>query len=283
MAGLLSLFNIAREEFPVAEGCEGSIGRPRPVNIMPRAHRHNELELNLALAGTATYLLNDRKYQLRTNTLLWLFPGQDHIFMDRSPDFEMWIVLFRPPLIERACRSDEYRVLGESDPNGFYSRQLGHEEADDLSAHFERIRRYEPDYALYNAALGYALLLAWRMFQEAEQDAAGATLHPAVEGALRLIRKDPDSLTIPEIAWQVGLSQAHLSRIFRAQTGLSLIEFRNRVRVERFRRLYGRGNAISMLQAALDSGFGSYPQFHRVFRQVVGVSPLEHYRRTGRE
>jgi AraC-like DNA-binding protein len=28
-----------------------------------------------------------------------------------------------------------------------------------------------------------------------------------------------------------------------------------------------------MIQAALEAGFGSYPQFHRVFRQTHGVGP----------
>lgn len=245
---------------------------------MPRAHRHDELELNLALRGSATYLLNDRKYGLKRNTILWLFPGQDHIFLDRSPDFEMWLLVFRPELVARVCTTSECRVLCERGPEGFFSKQLGDEPREELSAHFEQVCRFEADPALFNAALGYSLLLAWRMYREADLVAQGSSLHPSVEAAMRLVRHEQAPVTIPEIARRVGLSQSQLARLFRRQTGLSLIDFRNRVRVERFRRLYGRGGRLSMLQAALDSGFGSYPQFHRVFRQVVGVSPQEHYR-----
>ncbi|HEX5324568.1 MAG TPA: helix-turn-helix domain-containing protein [Capsulimonadaceae bacterium] len=277
MSEKLSLFSKEPESLYIAEFCEGSVSRRWPVGIMARAHRHNELEMNLALGGTATYLLNDRKYDLRRNTILWLFPGQDHIFMDRSPDFEMWLVIFKPEMVERVSTSPATRVLCERDPEGFFSRQLGDDQADELCAHFEKISAFAGDHALFNASLGYSLLLAWRMYQEADY-IAGGSLHASVEAALRLMRNEHDTLSIPQIARQVGLSQPHLSRLFRAQTGLSLIEFRNRVRVERFRRLYGKGNRISMLRAALDSGFGSYPQFHRIFREVVGVSPQEHYR-----
>jgi AraC-like DNA-binding protein len=35
-----------------------------------------------------------------------------------------------------------------------------------------------------------------------------------------------------------------------------------------------------MLDAALEAGFGSYPQFHRVFKRVIGCSPGS-YRRRG--
>lgn len=34
-----------------------------------------------------------------------------------------------------------------------------------------------------------------------------------------------------------------------------------------------------MLEAALAAGFGSYPQFHRVFKRVVGCSPVDYRRR----
>jgi AraC-like DNA-binding protein len=33
-----------------------------------------------------------------------------------------------------------------------------------------------------------------------------------------------------------------------------------------------------MLDAALEAGFGSYPQFHRIFKRVMGRSPGK-YRR----
>jgi AraC-like DNA-binding protein len=33
-----------------------------------------------------------------------------------------------------------------------------------------------------------------------------------------------------------------------------------------------------MVDAALDAGFGSYPQFHRVFRAETGCAPAEYFR-----
>lgn len=65
----------------------------------------------------------------------------------------MWIVLFRPSLIERICRSRDNHALCESDPEGFYCRQLGRHQSEELSAQLEKVRCYEPDPALYNAAL----------------------------------------------------------------------------------------------------------------------------------
>jgi AraC-like DNA-binding protein len=61
--------------------------------------------------------------------------------------------------------------------------------------------------------------------------------------------------------------------LFKQQTGVALVDFRNRQRIERFLELYGTGQRRKMSDAALDAGFGSYPQFHRIFKRVIGCSP----------
>jgi len=52
---------------------------------------------------------------------------------------------------------------------------------------------------------------------------------------------------------------------------MSMTEFRNRCRLRRFFALYEP--EASLMTTALDAGFGSYPQFHRVFTALVGRSP----------
>jgi AraC-like DNA-binding protein len=54
--------------------------------------------------------------------------------------------------------------------------------------------------------------------------------------------------------------------------GLSMTRFRNQQRLDRFMRLYGQGRTTA-LAAAHQAGFGSYAQFHRVFRKETGRRP----------
>jgi AraC-like DNA-binding protein len=109
------------------------------------------------------------------------------------------------------------------------------------------------------------------------------SVHPAVERTARLLLSDENSYNLSQLARRAGLSPSRLSRLFKQQTGLSIVEFRNRQRMQRFLEHYERerdsGRQITLLNAALDAGFGSYPQFHRVFRQVTGCSPAEYQRR----
>lgn len=100
--------------------------------------------------------------------------------------------------------------------------------------------------------------------------------HPVVLGTLRLLARDP-SLGGKEIASDLGLSLSRLARVFKAEMGMSLVEYRNRLRLERFDVLLDAGGD-NLLEAALASGFGSYSQFHRVFRALRGMTPKEYLR-----
>lgn len=105
------------------------------------------------------------------------------------------------------------------------------------------------------------------------------TRHPVVPRALRLIAKDP-SLTANDIAPQLDISPSRLARVFKAEMGVSLVDYRNRLRLERFQVLVDRGGE-NLLEAALAAGFGSYAQFHRVFRALCGTTPREYLRSRG--
>ena len=256
-------------------------GRLWPYTFVPQpraAHRHAEIELNLVTAGRAVYLLGDRRYDLTRNSLVWLFPDQDHILLDESANYAMWIGVWTPGLLARVCTTPRTVLLRELDPPGRFCRQLSEAQSQRLCALFRDVER-EPETALFHAGLGYALLSAWAAFQAADEPAAGPDVHPAVERAARLLRDEADPLPMEQLAARVGLSASRLSRLFHQQTGVALVDFRNRQRIQRFLRLYGRGRAVSLLDAALDAGFGSYPQFYRIFTQQMGCTPAQ-YRRT---
>src|SRR5918995_1783331 len=72
------------DDLGVRAGLDGRVVRHTVGDVRPRAHRHAELELNLVVRGTATYLLGERRYALTPGTLTWLFPGQDHVLVDGS-------------------------------------------------------------------------------------------------------------------------------------------------------------------------------------------------------
>jgi AraC-like DNA-binding protein len=262
------------DDLGVRAGLVGRVVRHRVGDVRPRAHRHAELEVNLVVRGTASYLLGDRRYALTPGTLTWLFPGQDHVLVDESSDHELWWAVFRPALVGQIATSPHARPLLEEDPIGQFSRRLDSGRVRRLGALFHDVQDAQTvDDVMVNTGLAYLLSFAWRAFLDSDDVVEGVDLHPAVETVARMLRTDPDAGDLAALARAAGLSPSHLSRIFQEQTGVSISRFRNQQRLQRFLGLYGRGRRISALAAALEAGFGSYAQFYRVFREQTGRSP----------
>ncbi|MGV1789880.1 AraC family transcriptional regulator [Rhizobium sp. A37_96] len=79
-------------------------------------------------------------------------------------------------------------------------------------------------------------------------------------------------ISLDEIAGIAGLSRFHLSRVFGMTTGHSISSY------IRSRRLSGAALALvdsssSILQVALDAGYGSHEAFTRAFREQFGITP----------
>jgi AraC-like DNA-binding protein len=103
--------------------------------------------------------------------------------------------------------------------------------------------------------------------------------HPLVRQTVRLLAKDP-SLGGKDLATALDISLSRLARVFKVEMGMSLVEYRNRLRLERFQVLLDSGGE-NLLAAALSAGFGSYAQFHRVFRALRGTTPRAYLRERG--
>jgi AraC-like DNA-binding protein len=97
-----------------------------------------------------------------------------------------------------------------------------------------------------------------------------------VSSTVEMLNREP-GMGGSEIARTLNISQSRLGRMFKAVKGMSLVDYRNRLRVERFVALLDSGET-NLLEAALEAGFGSYSHFHRVFRAQLHATPREYLR-----
>jgi AraC-like DNA-binding protein len=238
-----------------------------------QTHRHDELEFNLVMQGQARYVLGDRRYDLERHSLVWLFPGQEHVLVDVSRDCRMWIAVFDRPLVKRLCRTKDLRTLLRRNPKEPFCHRIHAEAVRRLHGIMEEVASAAADRERTNAGLEFVFLSVWRAYVDAQQVLQGVSLHPAVERVVGLLQGTDPPARLDRLARAAGLSASRLSRLFKRQMGMPLTRFRNRQRLERFLRIYGDGSRYSLMGAALEAGFGSYAQFHRLFRQVMGFGP----------
>ncbi len=267
-----------RQKLQLPSDLDGDIWHYHHQGRANAMHHHAELEFNLVTQGRGLYLLANRKYQIHRGDLLWLFPAQEHVLVGQSQDFEMWIGVARPKTVQRLATHAGAKVLRAANPTGEYCRRLPQPAFARLESLLTEIATARRQPNLFNAGLAYALLAAWQYFEHAAEVPVH-DVHPAVEKAARYIRDSNNRIGLNDLARYAGLSSARLSRLFKQQTGVALVDFRNRQRIEKFLSIYGAGQRTTMLDAALEAGFGSYPQFHRVFKRVLNCSPGEYRRR----
>jgi AraC-like DNA-binding protein len=245
-------------------------------------HSHDEMEVHFVERGRGLFLLPGGRIWASARTVLWIPPRRDHLLVEGSDDLRRWMLLCRRRLVHRVLpRAARESVIGPTarERTGVLPPRL----ALSLSQVFEDVHRARgADLPLANAALGYALARTAMVFEGASQGQEPEALHPAVAGAVKALREPGARPSLPELAAHAGLSPSHLSKLFSSELGVSITLFRNRAGLERFVELYGDGSKRTLLDAAFEAGFGSYPQFHRVFRDEMGYPPAEHREKVAR-
>ena len=116
-AGRVIIFCRMRERLRLDPKAVGALWRYDFAADMRASHRHSELEFNLILRGRACYLFGERRIDLSAGTLIWMFPAQEHLLVEESRDFAMWIAVFKPGMVRKACTSDLTAILRKNDPH----------------------------------------------------------------------------------------------------------------------------------------------------------------------
>lgn len=115
-----------------------------------------------------------------------------------------------------------------------------------------------------------AWAVLWRLTQL--RPAAGGG-RPAVAAALSYIEgRLPKPITVPEVAAAVGLSHNHLTRLFRAEIGTTVVAHVRRRRLERAAHLL-RESTLSIPAVAASVGIPDLQAFNKACRAEFGRSP----------
>ena len=287
------------EDLKLGKSYDGFIFLAESTRNPPKlkSHHHIELELNLVVRGSITYIVNERRYTFQPRTLLWLFPEQEHQLVDRSDDAQCYVMVFKPSLIARSCRTAAYEDLKHYRDNkhGVLNTLLEPSTFDLIRKTMDSLMRgaLDPDVLNreagfgvgpgfsfehgdpdgLNAGLHHLLLLCWRSQRTGNVLGDAVVLHPGVRRALQLLSADQWDKDFAQLARACGVSEAYLSRTFRQQVGVPMSRYRNSLRLSRFWQHYRRPEQTTLAEAVYAAGFGSYAQFYKVFTHTYGRGP----------
>lgn len=258
---------IPGKSWDIPKGYVGEIRRTVAGARMPIDHSHSQPELVLVVRGSGSLTIGTTCYPLKAGTLVWLLPDSKHK-LTRLPNLEMWVVSLDRSLLEEGWVDTLAKVP---------SHVLTGEEFIDLDRLCSQVSQDTDEPKTYNAGISYLVLRAWRASQESAPIQV-RQMHPAVVRALSLLREGDGSTSLTTLARQAGVNAPYLSRLLVEHTGSSFVEWRNRIRLDRFIRSYRPG--MNLLETATASGFGSYARFHHTFKELIGCSPSEWEKQT---
>src|SRR5690554_3192670 len=270
--------------------------------IMLAPHRHKELEMNIIIRGSGEYILANQRYQLSPGHIVWLFPDQEHQLSWTDPNFQMYVIVFKEELFQNILLlKEKYSLLTEKNPLGSFCRKVSlssieklRKVCESLSAlniqkevmspayyyagqafGFKKNSEYlHSDPVLLNAGLSYLMTVGWHLFITEGAEEHKEVLNPSVERALNLLKDFPEKdFSLKDLASECGISTSRLSRLFNEQIGLSIVDYKNKLKLEQFIDCIKDHPHFSISEACYSVGFGSYSQFYKTFRQSFGISP----------
>ena len=248
------------QPFPFPAGCRAQAWRYQPKYRRPQ-HFHVEPELNFVWRGRARFVVGNQTFRLERGGLLILPPGVDHALIEASPDLEFFAIGFHSELVDSYVRS-----MGKPFSFGVAQKQLAESVTDklvDVCGSFGET----PDRLVVEQLLREPLEHAALDDQEVDSHSRLGTRAASLVLQEGWIRRH-------ELAKALASNQGDVSRFFRRRNGVTMREFRRRIRVLRFLETVD-SETDNLMRAARMAGFGSYSQCHRDFCSVVGVSPRE--------
>jgi len=152
------------------------------------SHHHIELEVNLVVQGTITYVVDGLRFSFSSRTLLWLFPEQEHQLVDLSPNARFYVAVFKPALISRSCRTSAYGDLKRktNDRGGVLSTVLKPDSFDLMEKTMHSLMEGALDADLLNREAGFGQSSDF-FFQHTGPDALNAGLHYPLGNLLRMV------------------------------------------------------------------------------------------------
>jgi AraC family transcriptional regulator, melibiose operon regulatory protein len=254
----------------------------QPPGLMPRPHRHNEVELNYLEKGTAIYLSGGRRIEVSTGQIAVFWAAIPHqvIHIEEGTIF-YWITIpfatflqwrLPDPFTQQVIRGQFVLSSPYTHPYAVSPLMLFQQWRADVlknSAEHHRIALLEMEALLRRMALTIPPTTS----QEATNGNVSAQEMSKVEQIACFIADHyTEPLHIENIAHTVHLHPNYAMSLFRKHLGLSIIDYVTQYRLAHAQRLLIMTDANAS-EIALEAGFGSVSRFYTAFKRAYGQSP----------
>jgi AraC family L-rhamnose operon regulatory protein RhaS len=268
----------------------------------PSVHRHDFVELVFIVRGEAEHYFEGQKYEIRAGDVFIINPGEAHTYqIGPGKQIEIINCLFQPELL----RDSLLRELGVSHSMDYFyvhpfldSQERFHhrlnlngESASRVLSLLETmIKENENRQSGYDTVIRIMmielLVLLSRYYQQSRRTRArklsrGTDHRLLVQRILGYLERYYDrKLSIPGLCELFNISPRQLNRVFKRETGVTIVQQVHRIRIEKAKQLLLETDE-KVIQIAGKVGYEDPAFFSQLFRREVGCSPSKFRGETG--
>lgn len=247
-------------------------------------HCHDFYELVFIRSGCGVNLIEGRPYPMLGGDVLLMRPDDVHSFRS-EPGFMLVNVIFTPELFANRDWAELIALPGLNRFLDTVQAEVPHKLAlaPDDARTADRLCRLMLE-ELTRKQAGFHTQVRAQMTEflvllaRAQAAYGGSALHslPAsgpITEALAILHRDfRTAIRVADLAAAVGLTPNWFGEQFRQRTGLGVLDYLARLRVEEARRLI-ETDRRPLLDLALEVGFSDPGFFTRLFRRITGMTP----------
>jgi AraC-like DNA-binding protein/quercetin dioxygenase-like cupin family protein len=246
-------------------------------------HYHDSYEIYYLFSGDRYYFIKDKTYHAKRGSLVLIKPYEIHCASNFSEEpYERMLISFKKSFLAELSSAFPSVNFFKSFEQGVHIIDVSFPERTFLESLLDSmLSEYKRDSDASKCFLKTALseLLTFSMKSGANHEAEELhqnTTHKTISLAAAYINNNySEDISLNSVAERFFISPCYLSRSFKCVTGSSFAEYVNGVRIKEARRLLLKTD-MSVSEVAIFVGFKSTTHFGRVFKSVVGVSPLSY-------
>lgn len=259
-----------------------------------KIHTHEFVELIYVVGGTANHDIDGQEYTAEAGDLLFVNYGQTHSFTG-NPNYEYYNLLYVPEFFSEELINSEniYEIFEISMFREFEGcrdthSQLVHFKGNEYLEIKKLVEDMEGEFVQkemgYRSVLnGYSRVLFSKILRKLKdskvnEDVRKCINHMTVDLLAYIDTKCFEKISLKEIAAQTFYNPAYLSRMFRAQYGISLSEYTKKKRMEEAAKLLISSD-LSNEEIMDKVGYTDRKQFYKSFKEIYHLTPTQ-FRKT---
>ncbi|GEM_PF-6154065 len=241
------------------------------VSRIPK-HWHRALEIIIPVSASAEVWISGRRHIVEPGNMIIVNCGVIHESrrLDYSLAYYGYALQYSRDFLQSMI--DDFDLLSFPEepvplPEGFLQKLRN---ASSLSQSHEKYDRLR-----CSLLMNRFLLFLLETYGKRSPDAVPEAERDIVYLALSLIEAEAfRKLSMQELAAALHVSYAYLSRRFRSRMGMTMLEYRDRIRIETAKRLLSGSEPLESI--ARNLGYKGYTQFSRTFQQYCLCTPAEY-------